>query len=75
MIHQIALFTVLGLPIVVIGGLLTLLSFAATAYIGFANYKKFEHRPPFMWHPTMVVVSFCFAIIHGFFALSIYWGY
>ncbi len=75
MIHQIALTMILGLPVVVYGGILTFLSFSFTAYIGLSNYKHFEHHLPFFWHPTMVITSFTFALIHILFALSIFVGY
>lgn len=75
MIHQIALSTILGVPIVVYGGIFTFLAFSFTAYIGFTNHHHTEHHLPFVWHPTMVVVSFTFALIHMFFALSIFMGY
>ena len=75
MIQRIALTTIMGIPVVVYGGALTVLSFAFTAYIGFTNFKNIRHHPPFAWHPRMVIVSFSFALIHMFFALSIFLGY
>ena len=75
MIHAIALTLILGLPIVAYLGMLAFMSLLATAYIGFANYKKLPHRPAFRWHPRMVVVSFVLILIHMFFASSIFLGY
>lgn len=75
MIHQIALSIILGIPVVVYGGLLTLLAFSFTAYIGFTNHKHTDHHLPFVWHPTMVIISFTFALVHMFFALSVIMGY
>lgn len=75
MIHQIALATIAGLPLVVYGGVITLLSFMFTAYIGFTNYKNTKNHLPFKWHPAMVIVSFLFALIHMVFGLSIFLGF
>lgn len=75
MIHQIALSTILGVPVVVYGGLMTLLAFSFTAFIGYTNHHHIEHHLPFGWHPIMVIISFSFALIHMFFALSIFLGY
>jgi fructose-specific phosphotransferase system IIC component len=74
MIHQIALTTFFGLPLVAYGGILTLLSFLFTASIGYASHHSIKYLP-FKWHPRMVAISFIFAIIHGFAALSIFLGY
>ena len=75
MINQIALSTLFGIPVVVYGGIFTLLAFSFTAYIGLTNHKHTDHHLPFVWHPTMVIVSFSFAVIHMVFALSIFLGY
>jgi len=75
MINQIALSTIFGLPVVVYGGILTFLAFSFTAYIGLTNHKHTDHHLPFIWHPTMVIISFLFALIHMFFALSIFMKY
>ena len=75
MIHQIALSLLFGVPVVVYGGMLTLLAFLFTAYIGFTNHKHTEHHLPFVWHSTMVIVSFAFVLVHMFVALSIFIGY
>jgi fructose-specific phosphotransferase system IIC component len=75
MIHQIALSTVFGVPLVVYGGIFTLLSFAFTAYIGYTNHKHTEHHLPFAWHPIMVAVSFAIALIHMIFGLSIFMNF
>lgn len=74
MIHQLALMTFLGLPLVVYGGLLTLLSFLFTASIGFANFHGYKWIP-FKWHPRMVIISFSLALFHMISALSIFLNY
>lgn len=74
MIHQIALTTIFGLPLVAYGGILTFLSFLFTASIGYASHHSIKYLP-FKWHPKMVAVSFSFALIHMIAALSIFLGY
>lgn len=74
MIHQIALATFFGIPLVAWGGILTLLSFLFTASIGYASHHSIKYLN-FKWHPRMVAISFTFAIIHGFAAMSIFVGY
>jgi hypothetical protein len=74
MIHQIALTTILGIPLVAYGGIFTLLSFLFTASIGYASHHSIKYLP-FKWHPRMVVLSFILAIIHGLAGLSIFLGY
>jgi len=75
MINQIALATIFGIPVVAYGGILTLLAFLFTAYIGLTSHKHTEHHLPFIWHPIMVIISFSLALIHMFFALSIFIKY
>jgi fructose-specific phosphotransferase system IIC component len=74
MIHQIALTTFLGLPLVAYGGIVTFLSFLFTASIGYANYHGYKWIP-FKWHPRMVLLSFIIASFHAFIALSIFLNY
>ncbi|MEI6266467.1 MAG: hypothetical protein WCP14_01080 [bacterium] len=73
MIREIATFQILGLPVVVYGGLVTLTAFAFTAYIGYTN-KSGKGKIPFKWHSRMVIASFVLALIHAFFAISLFVG-
>jgi hypothetical protein len=73
MIKEIATFTILGLPVVVYGGMVTLTAFAVTAYIGYTN-KIGKGKISFKWHPRMVIISFIIALIHAFFAMSLFIG-
>ncbi|MEP7204821.1 MAG: hypothetical protein ABI716_01350 [Candidatus Saccharibacteria bacterium] len=75
MIHQIALRTLFGFPLVAYLGTLTFLSFLFVAYIGYTNYKNAKHHLPFRWHPAMVIVSFSIALVHMFFGLSVVMGF
>ena len=74
MIHQIAIYTLFGLPLVVYGGIMTFISFLFTATIGFTNYRNIRFVS-FKWHPIMVIISFVLAMIHMIFAFSITFGY
>ncbi len=61
---KIAYFLILGQPLILYLGLLTLTSFLITAYIGLSLYKGWHHWP-IKYHYRMVKVSFALAIIHG----------
>lgn len=74
MIHQIALTTFLGFPLVAYMGIITFSSFLFTASIGYTNHHGIKWIP-FKWHPRMVITSFTIATIHAFLALSIIIGY
>jgi hypothetical protein len=74
MIHHLASHVFLGFPVVAYLGILTFLSFAFTASIGYASHKSIKYIP-FKWHPVMVGVSFGIALVHVFFALSVILGY
>ena len=71
MIHTLALTMFLGLPAVAYGGLLTLLLILFTATIGALNYKGIQVIP-FKWHPRLALITIIFALVHGFFGLSIF---
>jgi hypothetical protein len=74
MISQIAYSQIGGLPVVALFGIATLLLLLSTATIGFLNFRG-DTRIPFRWHPRLAGATIVFAIIHVFFALSIYLRY
>lgn len=74
MIHQIALATFLGFPLVGYLGVLTFSSFIFTASIGYSVHHGYKWVT-FKWHFRMVIISFTIATIHAFFASSIIFGY
>lgn len=71
MIAQLAYYSIFGKPIIIYLGVLTLLSFLITAFIGFMNYKGYK-KIPFKWHPIMAGVSITLAIIHAILGLGSY---
>lgn len=74
MIHTLALTTLFGLPLVVYGGVTTLLLVISTATIGFLNFKRI-FIIPFKWHPILALITITIAIIHGILGLSIFLGF
>jgi len=70
-LRNIALIPVLGKPLVVYFGILTLLLFLFTALIAVLNIKGIQ-KIPVKWHPIMARVSIVFALIHALLAVSIY---
>ncbi|MBT8507213.1 hypothetical protein AZH53_02060 [Methanomicrobiaceae archaeon CYW5] len=74
MIQDIAYYAVYTLPVVVVIGAVTLLSFVGTASIPILNRQRKE-KIPIIWHIRMAQVSFILAIVHGLLAASIYMGF
>jgi hypothetical protein len=74
MIHELAYTLVWGKPLIMYGGIATLLSFMFTAVIGFLNFHG-NHKIPFKWHPRMVIISFILAFGHGLMGLSVYFNF
>ena len=74
MIQTIALIKFLGLPLVVYGGMTTLLMVLFTATVGFLNFKGIS-MIPFKWHPVLALTTITVAILHGILGLSIFLGY
>lgn len=64
MFRSIAYTLILGKPLIMWGGIITLTSFLFTAYISYSNNKG-DHRIPFKWHPRMAAVSLILALFHG----------
>jgi len=71
MLKNISYFLILGKPLIVWMGIITLLSFLFTAYIGMANLKG-NNKIPFKWHKRLAKISVALALIHGFLAASAY---
>ena len=74
MINTLALVSVLGLPLVAYGGIVTFLLILFTAVIGYLNFKGVS-TIPFKWHPRLAVLTILLALIHAFLGLSIFLGY
>ena len=68
MLENISYYLILGKPLIMYGGILTILSFLFTASIAILN-KKGINKIPFQWHPRMAIISIILALIHGFLAI------
>lgn len=64
MFRTIAYTLILGKPLIMWGGIITLCSFLFTAYISYSNSKG-NHKIPFKWHSVMAKVSLILALFHG----------
>lgn len=71
MISNIAYYLIFGKPLIMYIGILTLLSFSFTAYIGFMNLKG-KTKIPLKWHFRMAKISLAVAITHGLLGLLAY---
>ncbi len=74
MIHTLALTMFLGKPLVMYGGIFTLLLLLFTATVGFLNFKGISVIP-FKWHPRLALTTIIVALVHGLFGLSIYFNF
>jgi hypothetical protein len=74
MIHQIALFTILGKPLQMYSGTLTLLLMLFTATVGYLNFKGIAIIP-FKWHPRLALATIIFALIHAIMGFSIFFNF
>jgi len=71
MLTQITFFPILGLPLIVWGGIFTLLLFIISAYIGWQNSKG-VNKPPiitFQMHKILAIIALISSIFHGLLGL------
>jgi len=64
MLKSIAYYQILGQPLTVILGILTLVFLLLAASVSIMN-KKGITKVPFKWHPRLAAVAITFAILHG----------
>ena len=64
MLESITYYMIFGKPLIFYGGIATLLSLLATAFISVMN-KRGIHVIPFKWHPRMAALTIFLAIVHG----------
>lgn len=69
MLVRIAYLSILGKPLIMYLGILTLFSFLFTAYIGFMNLRG-KTKIPLKWHFRMAGISLTLAVIHGILGIS-----
>ena len=71
MIGQIAYFPVLGRPLIMWLGVVTLLCLFFTATIAFLNKRRIR-KIPMKYHPLMAKITLVIALIHGLLGLLLY---
>ncbi|OGH85429.1 MAG: hypothetical protein A2301_02160 [Candidatus Magasanikbacteria bacterium RIFOXYB2_FULL_40_13] len=64
MLKSIAYYQILGQPLTVILGILTLIFLLFAASVSIMN-KKGITKIPFQWHPRLAAVAITLAILHG----------
>lgn len=74
MVQNIAYTFVFGKPLVMYGGILTMLLLLSTATVGFLNFKGI-HIIPFKWHPRLALTTIIIAVIHAILGLSLYFNF
>jgi hypothetical protein len=74
MISNIASTLLFGFPLVMYGGIMTLLLLLSTATIGYLNFRGIA-TIPFKWHPRLAITTIIVALIHGLFGLSMYFNF
>lgn len=71
MLENISYYQILGKPLIMYSGILTLISFLFTALIAIMN-KKGINKILFKWHSRLAIVSIILALIHGLLGLLAY---
>ena len=71
MLKALALYLILGKPLVMYIGILTLLSFFFTASIAILNRRGIR-KLPFRFHPKMARLSLLIGSVHALLALSLF---
>lgn len=71
MLENISYYLILGKPIIFYTGILAIVSFLFTAFVGLLNYRE-VHIIPFKWHPKLAVFSLAVALIHGLMGILLY---
>lgn len=71
MLRNITYFLIFGKPLIMYLGILTLLSFLFTAYIGWSN-RRGHNKISLFWHFRMAKISIALAIIHGLLGILAY---
>lgn len=71
MINDIAYFQILGKPLIMWTGILTLIFLLSTAAIAILN-KRGINKIPFKWHPIMARATIVLGVLHGAMGLATY---
>lgn len=71
MLHDITYFLILGKPLILYLGILTLCSFLVTASVPLIR-KRGIANVPFVWHMRLAGISFALGLFHGTLGLLAY---
>lgn len=74
MLVQIAYFSILGIPLIGWGGIISFLMFIFSAYVGWRNAKG-VNKPPLITynaHIILAIIALILGLIHGLWGLLIY---
>ena len=71
MLQSIAYYQVLGFPLIMYGGITTLLCLMVTATIGHLNVKG-NTKIPMKWHFRMARITILIAVLHGVLGISLF---
>ena len=71
MIKAFALYTIFGLPVLAYFGMVTLSSFALTAFIPMIS-RRTKGRVKFIWHTRLAKISFALAVTHALLFIALY---
>lgn len=74
MLTAIAYLPILGKPLIMYLGILTLLALLFTASIGYASFRGIRWMP-FRYHPKMALITIILAVIHGTLGLAAQFGW
>ncbi|WP_321506044.1 hypothetical protein [uncultured Methanoregula sp.] len=72
MFAEITYAPILGKPLILYLGVLTLLGFLITASVAIMNLRGI-HTIPFRWHMRCAAVSIALALVHGSLGILAYW--
>jgi len=71
MLEYITYYQILGKPLILYGGVATLISLLSTAMISVLN-KRGIHVIPFRWHSRLAALTIALALVHGAMGLLAY---
>ena len=74
MISKLAFYLIFGKPLIMYGGILTFLSFATTATIGYLIHHG-KTNLSINWHINFVRLSFTIALFHAVLGLSLFFKF
>jgi hypothetical protein len=70
-LNQITYFQILGKPLIMYAGIITIFLLLFTAAIAIMS-KKGNSKIPFKWHPIFARITIVFALVHGLLGVLAY---